>query len=125
MRTIITKIPAIIGLILNILGLCLFISLQNTDRGTGLALLSLCFLMAVGSLILYFVDAILSIIRAIKKINPAFNITLALLIVIPVVLLICFKPICTGLVIAYYSIIFLFEVISTFMHIKNINGSKN
>lgn len=122
MKKIYIKIPAIIGLFLNVLGLGLFIyvlsSLNPEYRGTGLALLSICFLTAVVSLIFYFIDAILSIIMAIMKINPIFNIILASVIILPVVLLICCKQFYTGLLIVYYSIVFLLEIISIIKNIK-------
>ncbi len=124
MKSILTKIPVIIGLILNIFCFVLFISVWYVGRGLGIALLGFSLLTAEASVILYFIDAILSIIKAVKKIQPIFNITLAIVIIIPVIVLICLKLLCIELFVAYYLVILLFEIISVIKHVKLMRDSK-
>ena len=113
-----------IGLLLNILGFVLFIYVKQVDRGTGVALLAICFLTAWVSLILYFVDAILSIIKVVKKINPIFNAVLSIVIVVPAIVFLCCKPWYINSIVVYFLTICLCEIVSIIMHIKLMYDSR-
>ena len=84
-------------------------------------------IVAYFSLIFYFVDAILSIIKIFHKIHPIFNSVLAVLLIgaIPMALFVG-----GGLGIniyiwnAYYLAIFILEIVSIVKHVK-LNSSKN
>jgi len=84
-------------------------------------------IVAYFSLIFYFVDAILSIIKIFHKIHPIFNSVLAVLLIgaIPMALFVG-----GGLGIniyiwnAYYLAIFVLEIVSIVKHVK-LNSSKN
>ena len=87
MKKIYTKIPVIVGMLVNIVSAIMFIAifyLGPGNRGKGLFLLTLSILAAVISYFIYFVDAIISIIKAIMKINPIINTVLAMVILIPI-----------------------------------------
>lgn len=126
MTKIYTKIPAIIGMIVCVIGFVLIIiSIAFTiyDGTVNLALLigRIIVTTATISYLFYFIDAILSIVKAIIKIRPIFNSILALLIVgtIPMELwALRSKRIYIGLLCAYYLAIFVLEVISVVKHIK-------
>ena len=124
MKKVYTKIPAMIGLVLNILGFVLFIYMKQVDRGTGIALLAICFLTACVSLILYFVDAILSIIKVVKKINPIFNAVLSIVIVVPAIVFLCCKHWYINSIVVYFLTICLCEIVSIIMHIKLMYDSR-
>ena len=111
---------------LNILGLILFIIFiqVQVEKGLVLVLSALCFLTVEASFVFYLVDAVLSIIKAIKKINSVFNIIIAIVIVKFIVQLIFCKQLSIELVIAYNSIIFLLEIISVIIHIKSMRDDR-
>ena len=69
MKALYTKIPAIIGMLVYGISVVLFIIMLVSikDRGWGMFFLACCFLTAGISLVFYFIEAILSIIKAIKK----------------------------------------------------------
>ena len=84
-------------------------------------------IVAYFSLIFYFVDAVLSIIKIFRKIHPVFNSVLALMLVgaIPMSIFVG-----GGLGInvyiwnAYYVAIFILEIVSIVKHVK-LNSSKS
>ena len=84
-------------------------------------------IVAYFSLIFYFVDAVLSIIKIFRKIHPVFNSVLALMLVgaIPMSIFVG-----GGLGInvyiwnAYYVAIFILEIVSIIKHVK-LNSSKS
>ena len=84
-------------------------------------------IVAYFSLIFYFVDAVLSVIKVFRKIHPIFNLILAVMLVgaIPMALFVG-----GGLGIniyiwnAYYLAVFVLEIISIVKHVK-LNSSEN
>jgi hypothetical protein len=71
-------------------------------------------IFALISMVFYFIDALRAIARAFKKINPAFNLIIALLFVCAIPLLV-FVGAGSGVIIwnAYYVLIFVLEIVST------------
>lgn len=71
-------------------------------------------IFALISMVFYFIDALRAIARAFKKINPAFNLIIALLFVCAIPLLV-FVGAGSGAIIwnAYYILIFVLEIVST------------
>ena len=71
-------------------------------------------IFALISMVFYFIDALRAIARAFKKINPAFNLIIALLFVCAIPLLV-FVGAGSGAIIwnAYYVLIFVLEIVST------------
>ena len=69
---------------------------------------------ALISMVFYFIDALRAISRAFKKINPAFNLIIALLFICAIPLLV-FVGAGSGVIIwnAYYILIFALEIVST------------
>ena len=121
MKKIYTKIPVIVGMLVNIVSASMFIAildLEPGDRGKGLFLLGLSFLGAVISYFLYFADAIISIIKAIMKINPIINIVLALVILIPIPVAFAINIVSYELLIVCNCLIFLLEIVSIIIHKK-------
>ena len=132
MKKVYTKIPAMIAMLISVVTIALFLAsliyvLNGGDADIG-------FLVVIGlhyiKMIIYgfyFIDAILSIVKAIEKIQPVFNSILALLIVgiIPLELwALDAKRIYIGLVCIYYLAIFVLEVISIVKHIKLMRECK-
>ena len=73
------------------------------------------------SLIFYFVDAVMSIAKAILKIHPVFNIVLAVMLfgAIPMMLFVGAKlGINIYIYFSYYLAIFVLEIVSIIKHIK-------
>ena len=98
------------------------------ERGSSsFALWLLGMIVAYFSLIFYFVDAVLSVIKIFLKIHPAFNAVLAIMLIgaIPMALFVG-----GGLGIniyiwnAYYLAIFVLEIVSIVKHVK-LNSSKS
>ena len=82
MKTIKSKIPAIIAMsiyLLAILGIVLVFILFDdpNDRGLVFGLIAVCALIAIFGCFLHLVDSVLCIIKAIKRIDPVFNVVLA------------------------------------------------
>ena len=134
MKKLYSKIPAMIGMLVTIIGVglligALIISNNEIEPESGLsrssALTILALITALCSLIFYLVDAVLSVIKVFKNINPVFNGILALVIVgtIPVIFARSNLP---DIRIAICVVtIFVFEIISVIKHIKlMINDSK-
>ena len=71
-------------------------------------------IFALISMVFYFTDALRAIARAFKKINPAFNLIIALLFICAIPLLV-FVGAGSGVIIwnAYYVLIFVLEIVST------------
>ena len=127
MKKLYSKIPAMIGMLVTIIGVGLLIGaliISNNEiepesglsRSSALAILAL--ITALCSLIFYLVDAVLSVIKVFKNINPVFNGILALVIVgtIPVIFARSNLP---DIRIAICVVtIFVFEIISVIKHIK-------
>ena len=132
MKKLYTKIPAMIAMLISVVTAALVLAsivyvLKGGDAYIG-------FLVGIGLYYIeiiiyffYFIDAILSIVKAIKKIQPIFNSILAFLIVgtIPMVLwALSAKQMYIGLVCVYYFVIFVLEVISIVKHIKIMRECK-
>ncbi len=132
MKKVYTKIPAMIAMLISVVTAALVLAsivyaLKGGDAYIG-------FLVGIGLYYIeiiiyffYFIDAILSIVKAIKKIQPIFNSILAFLIVgtIPMVLwALSAKRMYIGLVCVYYFAIFVLEVISIVKHIKIMRECK-
>lgn len=77
-------------------------------------------IVALGSLLFYFTDAILSIIKILMGMHPIYNAVLALLLLgtIPMWFFVVNNPSLVLLWNAYYLAIFVLEVISIVKHIK-------
>ena len=121
MKKIYTKIPAIIGMVVNMVGAVLFIVILNVeDRGMGIFLLTLSFLTAVISYFLYIVDAVISIIKVIKKINPILNLVLVSVILMPIPIMFATGQVYINLLALCYAVIFSLELISIVIHIKHM-----
>ena len=132
MKKVYTKIPAMIAMLISVVTVALFLtSLVYVSNGGDA---DIGFLVVIGLYYIkfiiygfYFIDAILSIVKTIKKIQPVFNSILALLIVgtIPLELwALNAKRTYIGLVCIYYLAIFVLEVISIVKHIKLMRECK-
>ena len=136
MRETSIKVHAIIAMVISLVSFSLMIAslvviLTETpvdERGSpsfGLWVLGM--IVAYFSLIFYFVDAVLSVIKIFLKIHPAFNAVLAIMLIgaIPMALFVG-----SGLGIniyiwnAYYLAIFVLEIVSIVKHVK-LNSSKS
>ena len=133
MRKIYTKIPAIIGMIACLSGVALITALiiyaknDGSSANPGFLIGLIVFYTAVISYLFYFIDAILSIIKSILKIDPVFNGILAFLIVgtIPMSMWTLYaKNLYIGLMCAYYLVVFVLEVVSVIKHIKIMRDCK-
>ena len=130
------KIHAIIAMVISLVSFSLMIASlvallteAPVDEGVShsFAFWMYGIIVAYFSLIFYFVDAILSIIKIFHKIHPIFNSVLAVLLIgaIPMALFVG-----GGLGIniyiwnAYYLAIFILEIVSIVKHVK-LNSSKN
>ena len=136
MKSTLTKYPAIIAMIISLVSFSLMIAsfvvmLTETpvDKGVSrsFALWVFGMIVAYFSLIFYFVDAVLSVIKIFLKIHHAFNAVLAIMLIgaIPMALFVG-----SGLGIniyiwnAYYLAIFVLEIVSIVKHVK-LNSSKS
>ena len=132
MKKLYTKIPAIIAMLICVVAVALAIALvifalKANSSDVGFLLGIVIYYAAIISYIFYLIDAVLSIIKAVMKINPVFNGILAVLIVgtIPMSMF-AFqaKHLYIGLMYIYYLAIFVLEVISVVKHIKMMRDSK-
>ena len=133
MKKIYSKIPAMIGMLITIIGAGLLIGsliISNNEvepengvsRSFALAILALT--TALCSLIFYLIDAVLSVIKAFKKIHPIFNSTMAL-IIISTILIVFAKSGLPDIRIAICAVtIFVFEIISVIKHIQLMMNDK-
>ena len=132
MKKLYTKIPAIIAMLICVVAVALAIALvifalKANSSDVGFLLGIVIYYAAIISYIFYLIDAVLSIIKAVMKINPVFNGILAVLIVgtIPMSMFTLHaKHLYSGLMYIYYLAIFVLEVISVVKHIKMMRDSK-
>ena len=136
MRKTSIKVHAIIAMVISLVSFSLMIAslvvmLTETPVDEGVsrsfALWVFGMIIAYFSLIFYFVDAVLSVIKIFRKIHPIFNLVLAIMLIgaIPMSLFVG-----GGLGIniyiwnAYYLAIFVLEIVSILKHVK-LNSSKS
>ena len=130
MRDFTTKIHAIIGMAISVVSFGLLITsliLGLIESPTEFGLSNsfsfwvLSVIVAMISLLFYIIDALLSIVKAFKKVDPIFNSLLSILLfgAVPMVI---FVGGGTGINIyiwnAYYLTIFVLEIVSLIKHIK-------
>ena len=130
MKSILTKIPAIMGMIVTLISLGLLLATAfvaateepvdfGINKSFGLWIFSM--IVALFSLLLYVVDAILSVIKAFMRIHPRFNAALAILLIaaIPMAILLGGSPGIGNLIWnIYYVGIFILEIVSIVKHVK-------
>ena len=130
MRDFTTKIHAIIGMAISVVSFGLLITsliLGLIESPTEFGLSNsfsfwvLSVIVAMISLLFYIIDALLSIVKAFKKVDPIFNSLLSILLfgAVPMVIFVSGG---TGINIyiwnAYYLTIFVLEIVSLIKHIK-------
>ena len=137
MKKIYTKIPAMIAMLIAILSLGLLItafivSINEVEPEMGVsrsfAFWAFAVITSMLSLIFYFIDAVISVVKAFLRINPIFNIVLAVLLVgaIPMMLFVGAKlGINIYIYFSYYLTIFVLEIVSIIKHIKLSRIDKN
>ena len=128
MKSIWTKVPAIVGRVLSVrawLGFALFlilISLEDSPihLGIGLAWLTVEFILTVCGLCLLLLDAVFSFIKCFMKIDRGFNLALSLA-VLGLIALLCFvviKYLYLILCLLISLAIIALEIVSFVRHIK-------
>ena len=133
MKKIYSKIPAMIGMLITIIGAGLLIGsliISNNEvepescvsRSFALAILAL--ITALCSLIFYLIDAVLSVIKVFKNINPVFNGVLALVIVVTIPVIFARNNLPDIRIAICAVTIFVFEIISVVKHIKLMINDK-
>ena len=121
MKKIYTKIPAIIAMLITVASFALLVvgfavskneiePESGVSRAFALAILGL--LTALCSLVLYFIDAILSIIKACKKIDTVFNSILATVIFATIPVVSATRVLPDIAIAVWVAIIFVLELIS-------------
>ena len=137
MESLSSKIPAMIAMLIAIFSLGLLItafivSINEVEPESGVsksfAFWVYAVLTSILSLIFYFVDAVISVVKAFLRIHPMFNIALALLLVgaIPMMLFVGAKlGINIYIYFSYYLTIFVLEIVSIIKHIKLSRIDKN
>lgn len=135
MKRLYSKIPAMIAMLIAILSLGLLItafivSIDEVEPESGVSTSFACWVYAVItsmlSLIFYFVDAVISVVKAFLRIHPIFNIVLALLLVgaIPMMLFVGAKlGINIYIYFSYYLAMLILEIVSIIKHIKMTRDS--
>ena len=130
MKNVSTKIPAMIAMLIALFSLVLLItalivSIDEVEPEMGVSKSFGFWVYAVTtsilSLIFYFIDAVMSVIKAILKIHPIFNIVLAVMLfgAIPMMLFVGAKlGINIYIYFSYYLAIFVLEVVSVIQHVK-------
>ena len=130
MRSASSKIPAMIAMLIAILSLGLLItafvvSINEVEPERGVsksfAFWVYAVIASILSLIFYFIDAVMSIVKVFLKIHPIFNTVLALLLfgTIPMMLFVGAKlGINIYIYFSYYLAIFVLEIVSIVKHIK-------
>ena len=130
MKSILTKVPAIMGMIVTLISLGLLLATAfvaateepvdfGINKSFGLWIFSM--IVALFSLLLYVIDAILSVIKAFMRIHPRFNAVLAILLIaaIPMAILLGGSPGIGNLIWnIYYVGIFILEIVSIVKHVK-------
>ena len=136
MKSTYTKVAAIFAMIISLVSFVLMISsfvaliteppLELGDISKSFAFWFWGMIVAYFSLIFYFIDAVLSIIKVFMRIHPVFNAILAtvLIISVPVGILIGGGPGSVYIWNAYYLAMFILEIISIAKHIK-INSANS
>ena len=135
MKSTATKIPAILAMLISLVSFGLLITAfclpeEPVDEGVSRSFAFWAFSVIVSliSLILYFIDAIFSIIKVFLKIHPKFNLILSLLLIgsIPMGIYVGggLDIICIFIWYTYYLAIFVLEIVSIVKHIK-LNLQKN
>ena len=137
MKSLSYKIPAMVAMLIAIFSLGLLItafivSINEVEPESGVsksfAFWVYAVLTSILSLIFYFVDAVISVVKAFLRIHPIFNIVLALLLVgaIPMMLFVGAKlGINIYIYFSYYLTIFVLEIVSIIKHIKLSRIDKN
>lgn len=125
MKDIDTKAPAMLGIFFSILSFAFVINawvLSMTEvatesaHGPGFGSLIVGFVLALISMFWYTYDGVISLIKAFHKINPRFNIALAVVIFIGIPMVLCFG---VGQIWnTYHLAIVVLEIISVVMHLK-------
>ena len=135
MKRLYSKIPAMIAMLIAIFSLGLLItafivSINEVEPESGFSTSFACWVYAVItsmlSLIFYFVDAVISVVKAFLRIHPIFNIVLALLLVgaIPMMLFVGAKlGINIYIYFSYYLAMLILEIVSIIKHIKMTRDS--
>ena len=130
MKKLYTKIPAMIAMLIAILSFGLLItafivSINEVEPEMGVsksfAFWVYAVLTSILSLIFYFVDAVISVVKAFLRIHPIFNIVLAVMLfgAIPMMLFVGTKlGINIYIYFSYYLAIFVLEIVSIIKHIK-------
>ena len=133
MKKIYSKIPAMIGMLVTMIGVVLLIGafiISNNEvepesgvsRSFALAILAL--ITALCSLIFYLIDAVLSVIKVFKNINPVFNGVLALVIVVTIPVIFARNNLPDIRIAICAVTIFVFEIISVIKHIQLMMNDK-
>ena len=138
MKSLSSKIPAMIAMLIAIFSLELLItafivSINEVETESGVsksfAFWAYAVITSILSLIYYFVDAVISVVKAFLRIHPIFNIVLALFLVgaIPMMLFVGAKLGIINIYIdfSYYLTIFVLEIVSIIKHIKLSRIDKN
>ena len=135
MESLSSKISAMIAMIIAIFSLGLLItafivSINEVEPESGVsksfAFWVYAVLTSILSLIFYFVDAVISVVKAFLRIHPIFNIVLALLLVgaIPMMLFVGAKlGINIYIYFSYYLAMLILEIVSIIKHIKMTRDS--
>ncbi len=137
MKSLSSKIPAMIAMLIAIFSFGLLItafivSMNEVQPESGVshsfAFWAFAVMTSMVSLIFYFIDAVMSVVKAFMRIHTIFNIILASLLVgaIPMTLFVSGKlGINIYISFSYYLAIFVLEVISIVKHIKSSRIDKN
>ena len=137
MKSLSSKIPAMIAMLIAIFSFGLLItafivSMNEVQPESGLsssfAFWAFAVMTSMVSLVFYFIDAVISVVKAFMRIHTIFNIILASLLVgaIPMMLFVGGKPgINIYISFSYYLAIFVLEVISIVKHIRSSRIDKN
>ena len=135
MKSLSSKIPAMVAMLIAIFSLGLLItafivSINEVEPESGVsksfAFWVYAVLTSILSLIFYFVDAVISVVKAFLRIHPIFNIVLALLLVgaIPMMLFVGAKlGINIYIYFSYYLAMLILEIVSIIKHIKMTRDS--
>ena len=135
MKSLSSKIAAMIAMLIAIFSFGLLItafivSINEVEPESGVsksfAFWVYAVLTSILSLIFYFVDAVISVVKAFLRIHPIFNIVLALLLVgaIPMMLFVGAKlGINIYIYFSYYLAMLILEIVSIIKHIKMTRDS--
>ena len=136
MKNVSTKIPAMIAMLIALFSLGLLVtafivSIDEVEPEMGVsksfAFWVYAVITSILSLIFYFVDAVMSVVKATLKIHPIFNMVLAVMLfgAIPMMLFVGAKlGVNIYIYFSYYLSIFALEVVSIIKHIKLSRSDK-